>query len=478
MTPPPVILWFRFDLRLADHPALSAAAASGRPVIPVFLDAPEDEGRWPLGKGSRVWLRCSLESLDAALRRRSSRLILRRGRATEVLPELAGDTGAAAVYWNERVEPAAIEVSTRLKRRLEQQGVEARGFPASTLYAPGEVVTAQGTSYRVFTPFSRACLALGDPPPPLPTPRRWLSPRAWPASDDPDRLFPEADGAPRIPKPLQPGTRGAWKRLDAFLSERVDAYPVARDRIDEDGASGIAPHLRFGEFSAREVWHAVRRATANAPSTRDRGAAGFLRQLLWREFAMMTLLSEPAMPEKPIHAQFANFPWRRDARGLAAWKAGRTGYPLVDAAMRELAATGCMHNRLRMVAASFLCKHLLLSWAEGEAWFWERLLDADLANNAFGWQWVAGCGLDAAPFIRVFNPVAQGERFDPEGRYIVKWIPELESLHPKHRHAPWTAPSDFFFSGGHGYARPIVDHRDARVRALAAFEAVRKSRAK
>lgn len=474
MNSSPVIVWFRLDLRLGDHPALSSAAGEGRPILPVYIDAPGDEGSWAPGAGSRAWLRASLEALEGELRRKGSRLIVRSGPAVEAMARLAEETGAGAVAWNERFEPAAPEVSGGLRRFLESQGIEVRVFPASWLYGPNEILTGQGTPYRVFTPFSRACLAAGDPPPPLPAPRRWKSPETWPASESIDSLFAEEAGALKLPKEFAPGARGARRRLERFLGEGIADYAEARDRIDEEGTSGLAAHLHFGEISGREAWHAVSERTQGAGPGASKNAWAFLRQLLWREFAALTLAEYPAMADEPIDESFRNFTWRRDARAFEAWKEGRTGYPLVDAAMRELAATGCMHNRLRMVTASFLSKHLLLPWTLGERWFWEKLLDADLANNAFGWQWVAGCGRDAAPFIRVFNPVAQGERFDPKGDYVRRWIPELAGLGAKWIHQPWAAPEKELAGAGirlgRDYPEPIVNHREARERALMAFE--------
>lgn len=482
--PAPLILWFRSDLRLADHPALRAAVDAGRPIIPVFTVSPPlppaDDAARPLGAGSRAWLRASLAALSHELEARGSRLVLRRGPAAEALPLLIEQTGADTLLWNDRPEPAAARVSAEIAARLRSRALEVQVFPAAWLRLPGEIVSGQGTPYRVFTPYSRACFDAEEPPPPLPAPRTWTSPARWPASDSLAELLPAAPDEPRIPAALSPGFKGAHARLRAFIKSRLDDYPQARDRIDADGTSSLAPHLHFGEITAREVWHAVRSATADAPPRRRKAAHAFLRQVLWREFAALSLLEHPAMATEPIQPRFADYGWRRDARALDAWKSARTGYPIVDAALRELAATGCMHNRLRMIVASFLCKHLLIHWSEGERWFWEKLLDADLANNAFGWQWIAGCGLDAAPFIRVFNPVLQGRKFDPEGRYLARWLPELAPLGPDLLHEPWKAsPLDLQLAGvrlGHTYPDPIVDHAAARTRALHAFESFRSAR--
>lgn len=484
MPPPPVILWIRSDLRLADHPALRAAADSGRPLLPVFIVSPSvpsvDDADRPIGAGSRAWLRASLAALDHELRALGSRLILRRGPAAEALTALINQTGAESVFWNDRTEPDAPGVSSDLAARLRSHGLDVQVFPASWLRPPGEILSGQGTPYRVFTPFSRACFDAEEPPPPLPAPRKWTSPARWPASDPLGSLLPASGDEPRIPASLTPGFKGAHARLRAFIKSRLDDYPEARDRIDADGTSSLAPHLHFGELTAREIWYAVRTATADAPPNRRKAAHAFLRQILWREFALLSLREHPDMATQPIQPRFADFGWRRDARALEAWKSGRTGYPIVDAAMRELAATGCMHNRLRMIVASFLCKHLLIHWSEGERWFWEKLLDADAANNAFGWQWVAGCGLDAAPFIRVFNPVLQGRKFDPEGAYVARWLPELAALGANLIHEPWRAsPRDLQLAGirlGETYPEPLVDHAAARTRALHAFESFRSVR--
>lgn len=478
MNKAPVIVWFRLDLRLGDHAALFAATDTGRPVIPLFTYADRDEDDRPFGGGSRAWLRRSLPALERELEKKASRLIFRRGSALETIPALVEETGATAVFWNERVEPAAREVSDRLSARLRDLGVERHLHPAPWLHMPGEIVTGQGTMYRVFTPFSKACFATDEPPPPLPVPRKWTSPSRWPESDTLEDLLPQRGSEPSPPAWTRPGSRGAALRLQHFLDGYLEDYPEARDRIDADGTSALSPHLHFGEMTAREIWHKVRGAVDGRSSPpKQKAAHAFLRQVLWREFAMLTLLENPEMGWRPIDRKFEDFGWREDAKGLKAWKEGQTGYPIVDAAMRELNETGWMHNRLRMVVASFLCKHLLVHWTEGERWFWEKLLDADHANNTFGWQWVAGCGLDAAPFIRVFNPILQGKRFDPEGAYVARWLPQLEPLGPKSIHEPWAAPDmELRMAGltlGDDYPEPIVDHRGARTRALMAFETMR-----
>lgn len=478
MSEAPVIVWFRLDLRLGDHPALAAAVDSGRPVIPLFTYADDDEGDRPFGGGSRAWLRRSLPALEKELEKKGSRLILRSGPALKSIPALIEETGATAVFWNERVEPAARDVSEHLSMHLRDLGVERHLHPAPWLHAPGEIVTGQGTMYRVFTPFSRACFAADEPPTPLPVPRKWTSPSRWPASDKLEDLLPERASEPSPPEWTRPGSRGAALRLRQFLNDGLEDYPQTRDRIDEDGTSALSAHLHFGEISAREVWHEVRQSVDGRSSDRKRKAAyAFLRQILWREFAMLTLLENRDMGSRPIDRKFEDFAWRKDPKALNAWKEGRTGYPIVDAAMRELNETGWMHNRLRMVVASFLCKHLLIHWTEGECWFWEKLLDADHANNAFGWQWVAGCGLDAAPFIRVFNPILQGKRFDPDGGYVSRWLPQLEPLGAKYIHEPWAVSDmDLKLAGltlGKDYPEPVVRHQDARTRALMAFETMR-----
>jgi len=477
----PAIVWFRDDLRVADNPALAAAEARGAQVVPVYVLDEVSAGIRPLGGAAKWWLHGSLEALDAALARLGPghalppRLVLRRGAAADVLTALVRETNAGAVYWNRRYGPAA-DVDAQVERALRTAGVETGSFNASALREPGEVRTGAGRPYKVFTPFWNACLALGEPGTPDPEPRRLTALAPAPASERLDdwALRPAApDWAAGLRAAWQPGESGAVRRLKGFLDEGLVGYAEARDRPDLDATARLSPHLRFGEVGPRQVWHAVRTRAGDSPD-----AEAFLRELGWRDFALNLLHQRPDMDRTPLRPEFERFPWRDDPAGLRAWQQGRTGYPIVDAGMRALWHTGWMHNRVRMVVASFLVKDLRVDWREGEAWFWDTLVDADAASNPVNWQWVAGCGADAAPYFRIFNPVTQGRKFDPDGRFVRQWVAELTKLPVRHVHAPWLAPQDALDEAGvrlnETYPGPIVDHAAARRAALKAFESLRR----
>jgi len=474
------IVWFRQDLRLQDNPALAAAVARGEPIVPVFIGDETGEGDWVPGGASRWWLHHSLAALDAALRERGSRLIVRSGGSAAVLTELIKATGATAVYWNRRYEPAAIARDTGLKASL---GVEAKSFNAALLFEPHTVKNKAGGPFQVFTPYWRHCLTLPVEAPvklragALPAPTRWPKSRAL----DELGLLPAIKWDAGFAKTWQPGEAGARARLQQF-TRAMDAYADGRDQPELEATSRLSPHLHFGEIGPRQIWDAVRaQGKDSGVFPPHRGGQVFLKEVGWREFAHHLLFYFPATPRQPLRAEFAAFPWRKDAKQLRAWQRGLTGYPIVDAGMRQLWATGWMHNRVRMIVASFLVKHLRLSWAEGAAWFWDTLVDADLANNTLGWQWSAGCGADAAPYFRIFNPILQGRKFDPDGDYVRHWVPELTGLPNEFIHEPWTAPMDVLADAkltlGRDYPQPIVDHGEARVAALAALQEMRKTKA-
>jgi deoxyribodipyrimidine photo-lyase len=459
------IVWLRDDLRLDDQPAISAAAHA--PALFVYVHD-EKAGR-PLGGASRWWLDKSLRAFAASLERIGGRLDVVRGEAETVIPALARQ--ATAVYWTRRYGAAGIETDKRIKAGLRGLGVRPESFNGQLLREPWEVTTDQGGPFKVFTPFWRKARALGPFSPPIAAPRR-LHAAPWPEGA-PERvaiadlgLHPRApDWSGGLAAAWTPGEAGARARLARFLDAALAPYAEARDRLDGETTSRLSPHLRFGEISPRRVVAATE--TAAQQSGALRGAEKFLSELGWREFSYALLYQAPDLARKNWSPRFDAFPWRRDEEALEAWRRGRTGYPVVDAGLRELWATGYMHNRARMIAASFLAKHLLIDWREGEAWFWDTLCDADEANNPASWQWVAGCGADAAPYFRVFNPVLQGERFDPDGAYVRRWIPELAGLDARYVHAPWKAPSGVRL--GRDYPAPIVDHDFARARALEAF---------
>jgi len=476
----PSLVWFRHDLRLQDHPALDEAAGTGAPVIPVYIHAPEEEGAWAPGEAGRWWLHQSLKSLDAGLRRLGSRLVLRRGASADVLAKIAGETGARTVFWHARYEPAAFARDEAVEAGLLRRGLKVRALSGSLLHEPQDVCTKQWTPFQVFTPFWRACTARGEPPVPLPAPARLEAPKRWPKSVALGSLGlePKLGWTTGLQATWPPGPAGAAERLSSFLEGATISYHDDRDRPDLEGTSKLSPYLHVGAISSRQVWHEVRAwATSTRRSGATEGADAFLRQLIWREFAYHLLCHFPETPEQPLRSKYAAFPWSKDPQALRAWQRGRTGYPFVDAGMRQLWATGWMHNRVRMVVASFLVKHLLLPWQVGAEWFWDTLVDADLANNTLGWQWAAGCGADAAPYFRIFNPVTQGKRYDPDGDYVRQWVPELSQLPTKWLHEPWAAPktvlSESGIELGQTYPEPIVEHAFARKRALAALASIK-----
>ncbi|MGO4410540.1 MULTISPECIES: cryptochrome/photolyase family protein [unclassified Brevundimonas] len=471
---PPVILWFRRDLRLTDNPALHHALATGRPVLPVYVLDERLEGR-PIGGASRWWLDRSLRALDADLRTRGGRLILRRGDAEAELRRLIAETGAAQVFMNRLFEPEAFARDADIAHGLKADGIECRGFNATLLCRPGAVLNGSGQPYKVFTPFLKALLATAEAPAALNAPETVTVPDgvAGEAGEDWGLHPTRPDWSTGFVG--TPGEAGARAALDAFVAGGLTSYVVDRDRPDGAGTSGLAAHLHWGEIGPWRAVTAVRRAAA-AGRVASAEAEKFVAEIGWREFSAHLLHHFPYLPERAFRPEYDAMAWRDDPEALAAWKAGRTGYPLVDAGMRQLWATGTMHNRVRMVVASFLIKHLLIDWRAGEAWFWDTLTDADLASNVQNWQWVAGSGADAAPYFRIFNPVAQGEKFDPEGRYVRRWAPEIARLPDRWLQAPWTAPSAVLAEAGVrlgvDYPRPIVDHAAARERALAALKRV------
>ncbi len=485
MTRPVSIVWFRQDLRLEDNPALHAASRRGA-VLPVYVADVDARGSiegWRPGAASRWWLHHSLADLSERLESLGSPLVIAAGDPASTLVRLARGAGAAAVFWNRRCEPAERTLEDRVSKELRAHGIDVETFHGSLLFDPDSVRTGQGEPFKVFTAFWNACLALPSPLGPLPPPRQLETSSKRPPSADLRELglLPRVDWAAEIGETWKPGETNAREALAEFLSGAVTSYAADRDRPDLRGTSRLSPHLHFGELSPRRVWHdTMMTIDRGGAKHATKGAETFLKEVGWREFGHHILYHFPHTAHDPLRAEFSGFPWRSDPAGLEAWRKGMTGYPVVDAGMRELWKTGWMHNRIRMVAASFLVKDLLVHWLEGARWFWDTLVDADLANNTLGWQWTAGCGADAAPFFRVFNPVMQGEKFDPEGDYVRRWVPELGNLPAKWIHKPWQAPRDALenagIRSGDTYPLPIVDHYAARDRALEAFAAIRKKR--
>jgi deoxyribodipyrimidine photo-lyase len=475
------VVWFRRDLRLTDHPALAAALASAERIVALYIHAPDEEAPWAPGAASRWWLHHSLASLHAALVARGARLTIARGASLTTLLEVARATRASSVHWNRSYEPALVARDTAIKAALREAGFAAESYPGNLLLEPWMIQNAAGAPFRVFTPFWRSCqAALDQVAPPLP------APRAVPLAADAPAGLPLAalDLLPRIrwdqgfSSRWTPGEAGAMARLEAFLATQVGAYAEQRDRPDLPGTSRLSAHLHFGELSPRQALAAARPATHDPAA--GRGAASFLRELGWREFAHHLLYAFPHTALAPMDPRFADFAWRRDDARLTAWQRGVTGVPLVDAGMRELWHTGWMHNRVRMIVASFLTKNLGLHWLDGARWFHDTLVDADLASNTLGWQWTAGCGADAAPYYRIFNPVLQTERFDPGRDYLRTWLPELARLPDEWLHRPFAAPAAVLARAGvmlgGGYPAPVVDLADSRAEALAAWQRLRGPR--
>lgn len=478
------IWWLRHDLRLADNPALAAAVNTGGAVVPVFIWSPEEESPWPPGGASKWWLHQSLAALDLQLRAAGSRLVFRRGPASATLRQLMKETGARHVFWNRRYEPACVARDKLVKEALRVEGLHVESFNAALLHEPWTIQNQSGKPFQIFTPFWRHCLAKPDPAGPLPAPQQLASPVRWPKSLALDELNlePRIKWAEGIRAAWRPGEAGAHTALKQFLASAFDDYSEKRNRPDVAGTSRLSPHLHFGEISPRQVWHGLKSmATKRGLATAQWRGSQFLTEIGWREFAHHLLYHFPHTDAQPLRADFKEFCWREDAEWLTAWQKGGTGYPIVDAGMRELWTTGWMHNRVRMIVASFLVKDLLLSWQQGARWFWDTLVDADLAQNTLGWQWTAGCGADAAPFFRVFNPTTQGLKFDPIGDYVRRWCPELSKLPTKWIHQPEKAPPEVLRAAGvalgRNYPQPVVSHAIARDVALEAFARIKSGKA-
>lgn len=478
---PPLLYWFRQDLRLADNAGLTAAIASGQPVIPLYIHdtGPQTRARtraW--GGASRWWLHHSLSELNRSL---NGKLVLRQGDAQDVLKAVLEETGASGVMWGRCYEPYAIARDTAIKTWLLDNGYTAESHNTALLFEPWQMKTkTSGTPFQVFTPFWKACLAAPAPALPLPAPENFK-----PASAKSEKLYDwqllptRPDWAGGLRETWTPGEAGARQRLLDFIDGPINGYKQQRDNPAKESTSRLSPHLHWGEISPRQIWRVVKVAEEAGKIVNESDTAHFLSEVGWREFSHHLLYHFPTLPGVPLNKRFAAFPWSEQPGDLAVWQRGMTGYPIVDAGMRQLWQTGWMHNRVRMIVGSFLVKDLLIPWQKGEAWFWDTLVDADLANNSASWQWIAGCGADAAPYFRVFNPVLQGEKFDATGSYIRQYVPELSGLPDKYIHRPWEAPADVLRKAGvelgRDYPQPMVDHHAARGKALAAFSALKES---
>ncbi|RMB07736.1 cryptochrome/photolyase family protein [Eilatimonas milleporae] len=467
-------------LRLADHPALVRAGESGAPVIPLYVHDDDGGDDWTLGGAARWWLGRSLAVFQDALEGIGSRLIIRKGDAAAEVAALAAETGAETLFLTRSYDRHGRAREAALKRMAAAEGLTLKRYGGHLLFEPDTIATQKGDPYTVFSPFWRACLKEKPPKPPLDAPKALAGPVTWPDSltvADLDLAPKPVDWAAGLRGTWTPGEGGALARADAFIVDSLASYKKHRDRPDLAHTSALSPHIRFGEISTRTLWHRAQEAMLRNESL-EASAEHFTRELGWREFSYHLLYHFPDLADAPLRTNFTAFPWRQgQSAELTAWQKGRTGFPIIDAGMRQLWRTGWMHNRVRMIVASFLVKELLWHWRDGEAWFWDTLVDADPASNAASWQWAAGCGADAAPYFRIFNPILQGEKFDPEGAYVRTYVPELAHMPPEFIHKPWEAPALVLSAAGvtlgDTYPAPMVDRKQARDRALKAFEEVK-----
>jgi deoxyribodipyrimidine photo-lyase len=466
-----VIHWFRQDLRLADNPALFAAARHGR-VLPLYILDDINAGDYRMGAASRWWLHHALHALNQTL---DGRLVVWQGDPAAVLAALIDAHQVKAIYWNRCYEPWRIRRDKHIEQMFETQAIEVHSYSGSLLWEPWDILKSDGTPYKVFTPFYRKGRLTADRPrEPLPPPPRlslFADKKSSSAIADLN-LLPDVRWDTKLAPPWHIGEQGAHDRLHTFLQQGLADYKQGRNFPARLNVSRLSPHLHWGELSPNQVWYAAQQSGDND------NVDHFASELGWREFSYYLLYHFPALPKRNINAKFDSFPWQHDAGMLACWQSGLTGYPLVDAGMRELWQTGYMHNRVRMIVGSFLVKNLLLHWHHGERWFWDCLVDADLANNSASWQWVAGCGADAAPYFRIFNPVTQGHKFDAAGEYTRRFVPELQRVPDKYLFSPWEAPSRVLNAAGvilgQNYPTPVVELKSSRERALAAFASLKK----
>ena len=467
---------FRNDLRLKDNMALAAAVSDGSKVLPLYI-LDEEEGPWSIGSASRWWLHHSLTALKNDIESLGGRLYLRRGNTLQILEQLLSHVDISRLYFSRAYEPQQTKIEDAIYERWHKQ-LEVKRYGGYLLFEPEQVLTGQGQPYKVFTPFWKACLTKQAPHPGKQTGFKasdfYCHDIETDAVDDWQLLPVKPDWSAGLGDKWQPGERGADKALKVFIQSALAHYEEDRNRPDRPGTSRLSPHLHFGEIAPARVWHAIQQASAGDEQMAEQ-ALSYIRELGWRDFSNHLLFNWPDLPDKPFRPEYDSFPWQQDKSALRAWQRGETGYPIVDAGMRQLWHSGWMHNRVRMIVGSFLVKHLLLHWRDGEQWFWDTLVDADLANNAAGWQWVAGSGADAAPYFRVFNPILQGKKFDPDGDYVRQWVPELARLGSRYIHEPWQADATTLTAAGielgKNYPEPLIEHGLGRQRALDAFAA-------
>ncbi len=454
---------------------MEAALNEGGQVLCVYVHAPDDEAPWQPGGASNWWLHHSLAALDARLRERGAYLLVRRGAAREVIPGLIDEVGADSIYWNRLYDPRLIERDKDVKQALDERGIRVHSFNANLLIEPWQVKTSQGDPYKVFTPYWRNVRAQLRPQPPIPAPKHVPTPKQPDGLEIGQLGLLATNGRDsEFPKHWTPGEDGARALANRLCEQVVTQYAACRDRPDKDGTSKLSAHLHFGEIGPRQLfWQLHEQAATQKLQHLSAAMEPYLRELGWREFSHHLLYHFPHIPEKNLNEKFDAFPWApEDAESLARWQHGRTGIPIIDAGMRQLRASGWMHNRVRMIVASFLTKNLRQHWLHGARWFWHTLVDADLANNTQGWQWTAGCGADAAPYFRIFNPVTQGRRFDPHGQYVRRWVVELRDIPSDSIHEPWENQE---LLARTGYPEPLVDLRQSRAAALQAYQRMRAS---
>jgi len=460
------LVWFKKDLRLSDNLALSYAARNHKDILPVYI---YDE-KLNIGGAQKLWLHHSLTQLSDAL---NDGLVLKKGPPEKVIFQLIKDHNINAVYWNRGYTPYEMDRDAKIKEALKEKDIEVKSFDGYLLFEPHKIKNKQGSFFKVFTPFYKSCLEHPDPRDPIDKPKEINFAKAETESLDDWNLIPSNLNWPKsIVDEWQPGEDGAKKRLTNFINARIHKYGKGRDFPASDLTSMLSPHLHFGEISPYQIWQTAKKADAPQAEINK-----FLSEICWREFSYHLLYHFPELAKKNWNPKFDKFPWDNDKKLLKKWQKGLTGYPIVDAGMRQLWATGYMHNRVRMIVASFLTKDLFVHWKYGAAWFWDTLVDADLASNSASWQWVAGCGADASPYFRVFNPTLQSKKFDTDGDYIKKWCPELSKLESKYIHAPWEAPNEALEKAGitldDTYPKPIVDHSKAREKALGIYQQIK-----
>ena len=470
-----VIVWFRQDLRLHDNRALSAAAATGHPILPVFIYDQQRASEWPLGEASRWWLYHSLAALNEKL---SGNLNFFKGDTNDTLALLTKEHSVSQVFWNKVYEPEVLRADLNTQDMLNSLEVKTSCFDGAYLYPPGSILKDDQTPYKVFTAFYKKAYATRSAE--FPEENISLKDLNWVKHEnattlDQMQLMPSGPWIDKFNPYWEPGEDGATKQFNQFVGEGLSDYKKGRDFPSLPNVSRLSPHLHFGEISVAHMWNNVKLVRDTQGVGND--AEHFLRELVWREFSANLLFHFPDLPEENLNRKFDEFSWIEDDQALQRWQKGQTGYPIVDAGMRQLWETGYMHNRVRMIVASFLIKNLLIHWRRGEEWFWDTLVDADLANNSASWQWVAGSGADAAPFFRIFNPVTQGEKFDPDGSYVRAYVPEIAKLPNKYVHKPWETPplllTEAGITIGDDYPSPIVDLKPSRIRALDEFKRIK-----